>query len=418
MLFLPGVRRDGSLADPLESLSGSNRRSFRTLRQKNTTIRAGKELNLHSIPLREAAVPLMVKWRRPSRNRFARFRIGRSTADDLCSGAACCARAWRDAKTTRGTAQCLKNYLEVAVEIAQEAGKSWWKNWSRPSSTFATKRRRGGSRSRRRTSARNVSIVERLHQILSRARHRCRKRELGMESASASEFPLARRSAPTAPRIFAHGYPCFCVSIALAQRDKLLAAVVFNPFYNDLFNRRARRRRHLQPQKIHVSKVATLSTSLLCTGFPGSQPQGQSESSILRRLHATLSRRAPRWLRALDLASVCCRPLRRLLGIRLQNGTRAPPRPSGRKKPRQSERFRQESLPTWRPVILATNGLIHEEMRAMALEISRRAPGPLPFCFARKPLKSLFFFALVWGGGTYITTLHRVLWTYPANAAL
>jgi myo-inositol-1(or 4)-monophosphatase len=29
------------------------------------------------------------------------------------------------------------------------------------------------------------------------------------------------------------------------------------------------------------------------------------------------------------------------------------------------------------PVILATNGLIHEEMRAMALEISRRTPAAL-----------------------------------------
>jgi hypothetical protein len=29
------------------------------------------------------------------------------------------------------------------------------------------------------------------------------------------------------------------------------------------------------------------------------------------------------------------------------------------------------------PVILATNELIHEEMRAMALEISRRSPAPL-----------------------------------------
>src|ERR1700730_14797266 len=34
---------------------------------------------------------------------------------------------------------------------------------------------------------------------------------------------------------FAHGYPCFCVSLALARRDTLLAAVVFNPLHNELF---------------------------------------------------------------------------------------------------------------------------------------------------------------------------------------
>src|SRR5438034_6650608 len=89
----------------------------------------------------------------------------------------------------------------------------------------------------------------------------------GHESASASEFrwhvdPLDGTTN------FAHGYPCFCVSIALAQQDTLLAAAVFNPFYNELFTAARGEGTTFNGKKISVSKNATLSSSLLCTGFP------------------------------------------------------------------------------------------------------------------------------------------------------
>ena len=34
---------------------------------------------------------------------------------------------------------------------------------------------------------------------------------------------------------FAHGYPCFCVSMALARKNELLLGVIYNPVYNELF---------------------------------------------------------------------------------------------------------------------------------------------------------------------------------------
>src|SRR5258707_10878239 len=67
---------------------------------------------------------------------------------------------------------------------------------------------------------------------------------------------------------FAHKYPCFAVSIALAQNGVVLAGVVYNPIYDELFA--AARRESAPPnnEKISVSRGATLSTSLLCTGLP------------------------------------------------------------------------------------------------------------------------------------------------------
>src|SRR5437763_7501052 len=76
---------------------------------------------------------------------------------------------------------------------------------------------------------------------------------------------------------FAHGYPCFCVSIALAQRDTLLAAAVFNPYHNEQYTAARGEGATFNGKKIAVSKVATLSTSLLCTGFPTRSEEHTSE---------------------------------------------------------------------------------------------------------------------------------------------
>jgi len=61
---------------------------------------------------------------------------------------------------------------------------------------------------------------------------------------------------------------CFCVSLGLAHRDAVIAGVVFNPFYNELFAAARGQGATLNGKRIQVSKVATLATSLLCTGFP------------------------------------------------------------------------------------------------------------------------------------------------------
>ncbi len=67
---------------------------------------------------------------------------------------------------------------------------------------------------------------------------------------------------------FAHKYPCFAVSIALAQNETLLAAVVYNPIFDELFAAARGEGAKLNGKTIAVSKVETLSTALLCTGFP------------------------------------------------------------------------------------------------------------------------------------------------------
>jgi len=71
---------------------------------------------------------------------------------------------------------------------------------------------------------------------------------------------------------FAHGYPVFCVSMALERRSaegaKRVAAVVYDPTRNELFSAEQGSGAHLNGQKIYVSKIAQMKESLLATGFP------------------------------------------------------------------------------------------------------------------------------------------------------
>lgn len=67
---------------------------------------------------------------------------------------------------------------------------------------------------------------------------------------------------------FIHGFPVYCVSIALAVRGKVEQAVVFDPNRNDLFTATKGRGAFLNDRRIRVSKRTHLKDSLVSTGFP------------------------------------------------------------------------------------------------------------------------------------------------------
>jgi len=67
---------------------------------------------------------------------------------------------------------------------------------------------------------------------------------------------------------FAHGFPVFCVSIGLAKSNEVIAGVVFDPTRNELFAAERGAGAMLNGKRIQVSQVAKLGESLLGTGFP------------------------------------------------------------------------------------------------------------------------------------------------------
>src|ERR1700691_5173682 len=110
---------------------------------------------------------------------------------------------------------------------------------------------------------------------------------------------------------FAHGYPVFCVSIALErqareQKAERIAAVIYDPTRDELFSAEPGRGARLNGETIQVSKTAALKESLLATGFPSHKrhknPNIYFYHQITLRTHGV--RRAGS--AALDLCNVAC----------------------------------------------------------------------------------------------------------------
>ncbi len=104
---------------------------------------------------------------------------------------------------------------------------------------------------------------------------------------------------------YAHGYPCFSVSIALEHAGGIIAGVVYDPMRDELFSARKGQGAFLNGKKIAVSGADTLLKSLLSTGFP--YDRKESEKNNMDYFHRLLM--ASQEVRrdgsaALDLCSV------------------------------------------------------------------------------------------------------------------
>jgi myo-inositol-1(or 4)-monophosphatase len=105
---------------------------------------------------------------------------------------------------------------------------------------------------------------------------------------------------------FAHGFPVFCVSMALEYKQRIIAGVVFDPTRKELFAAEQGSGAFLNQQPIRVSQTANLSESLVATGFPSHKrhknPNIFFYHQITLRTHGV--RRAGS--AALDLCYVAC----------------------------------------------------------------------------------------------------------------
>jgi myo-inositol-1(or 4)-monophosphatase len=67
---------------------------------------------------------------------------------------------------------------------------------------------------------------------------------------------------------FIHGFPQYCVSIALQQRGLITQAVVYDPTRNDLFTATKGAGAYLNEKRIRVGKRDKIADALIGTGFP------------------------------------------------------------------------------------------------------------------------------------------------------
>jgi myo-inositol-1(or 4)-monophosphatase len=67
---------------------------------------------------------------------------------------------------------------------------------------------------------------------------------------------------------FLHGFPLYCVSIALQHKGQVTQGVIYDPVRNDLFTATRGRGAFLNERRIRVSKRDHLRDCLVGTGFP------------------------------------------------------------------------------------------------------------------------------------------------------
>jgi myo-inositol-1(or 4)-monophosphatase len=105
---------------------------------------------------------------------------------------------------------------------------------------------------------------------------------------------------------FAHGFPVFCVSMALEYKGKRIAGVIYDPTRDELFAAEQGSGAYLNDERIRVSKTANLAECLVATGFPSHKrhknPNIFFYHQITLRTHGV--RRAGS--AALDLCCVAC----------------------------------------------------------------------------------------------------------------
>ena len=105
---------------------------------------------------------------------------------------------------------------------------------------------------------------------------------------------------------YAHGYPCFAVTLALEHDGEVVVGVTFDPTRNELFAAEKAQGATLNGKSISVSSTEHLSESLICTGFPY---DFKHKEDFARHLTAfLLSSRGVRrdGSAAIDLAYVAC----------------------------------------------------------------------------------------------------------------
>jgi myo-inositol-1(or 4)-monophosphatase len=165
---------------------------------------------------------------------------------------------------------------------------------------------------------------------------------------------------------YAHGFPWFCVSIGLESAGELLAGVIYSPMHDELFTATTGGGAFLNGHRLHVSTRCPLQNTLLGTGFPydcASDPANNFENFITFQKAARGIRRAG--AAALDLAYVAAGRLDGFWELKLKPWDVAAGVLIVREAGGIVTTFDGTDYDIFNNRIVASNGLIHDEMTEM-----------------------------------------------------
>jgi myo-inositol-1(or 4)-monophosphatase len=161
---------------------------------------------------------------------------------------------------------------------------------------------------------------------------------------------------------YAHGYPCFCVSIGLENKGRRELGVVYDPIRDEIFTAERGQGAALNGRRIHVSPTPNLASALLCTGFP----YDVRERSEFARHFANFIMAAQGVRRdgaaALDLAYVAAGRFDGFWEEGLKPWDVAAGALIIEEAGGRVSNYSGEPIDIYSPPIMASNGLVHEEM--------------------------------------------------------
>jgi myo-inositol-1(or 4)-monophosphatase len=169
---------------------------------------------------------------------------------------------------------------------------------------------------------------------------------------------------------YAHGFPWFCVSIGLEFEGEMVAGVIYNPVYDELFTACKGGGSWMNGRNIHVSARAPLASALLGTGFPydcATDPANNFDNFIVFQKAARGIRRAG--AAALDLAYVAAGRLEGFWELKLKPWDVAAGFLMVREAGGQVTTFDGSAYDVANNRIVASNGLIHREMIALLRDV-------------------------------------------------
>ena len=259
----------------------------------------------------------------------------------------------------------MNEFLKVAIEIAREAGAILREGFDRPKKITYKGEVDLVTESDRRSEELVVTRLNKHfpdHGIVA---------EEGARTAARTKYcwhvdPLDGTTN------FAHGYPCFAVSIGLVEEGEPIVGVVFNPVANELFTAVRGEGAYLNENRIHVSPVEKLAHSLVATGFPTHLRKKSSNMEYYWQF--TLRTHGVRrdGSAALDLCSVACGRFDAYWEFGLSSwdtaaGVLLVKEAGGMVTDLAGQPYRLGG-----PSLIASNGHIHAELREVAAGIAER----------------------------------------------
>ncbi|HTK82984.1 MAG TPA: inositol monophosphatase family protein [Bacteroidota bacterium] len=162
---------------------------------------------------------------------------------------------------------------------------------------------------------------------------------------------------------FTHGFPVFCVSIGIEHKEKIIAGVIYDPNFDELFTAEKGKGAFLNGKRMSVSTIGRMDKSLLVTGFPYNVSENPNHA-VERFIGFLMKAQAVRRMgsAAIDLAYVAAGRYEGFWEVALNPWDVAAGSLLVTEAGGKVTDFGGNEFSIYKPEILASNDIVHAEM--------------------------------------------------------